>query len=479
MMDIRQKVISGLHWSTGAKIGTQLISWTSTLVVMRLLDPRDYGLMAMSVAFVSFCTLLNEMGLGSALVQAPELDERMMRQVFGAVLVINVVLFLLLLVAAPLIAAFFEEPRLTGFVSALAFQFPIFAFFVVPDAILNREMDFRRKALIEIFATVAAALTTLTGALLGLGVWALICGALVLPTIRSLGLNLIVKYPHRPLFDFRGFSALARFGGLVSVERVLWYVYSRTDVFVIGKILGAQALGVYSVAMYLASLPMEKVAGIMHQVGFPAYSRLQGNPELARQYTIKVTRIVGNLAFPVFLGISAVAPEFIALVLGDKWRAAVVPLQLLALIAPLRVLRVALSPYIKGFGRPDISVKSLLLACVMMPLAFVVGSRWGLVGVSIGWIVGYGIWFLITLPWGLPLIGLRSPRLLRELLLPAGMAAAMFGIVHAIRLGAGSWDLAGPVLLCGMVLGGAATYIGGIATLNRGVLREVWGLVRG
>jgi O-antigen/teichoic acid export membrane protein len=478
-MDIRQKVLSGLRWSTGAKMGAQLVSWACTLVVMRLLEPRDYGLMAMSVAFVSFCTLLNEMGLGAALVQTRELTERMLRQVFGAVLVLNAALFLLLVLGAPLIAMFFDEPRLKTYVPVLAFQFPLFALFVVPDALLAREMDFRRKSIIELFATVLSALATLTGAILGFGVWALIVGALVFPLVRVIGLNRIVSYPRRPLFDFRGFSSLARFGGMVSAERVLWYLYSRADVFIIGKLLGAQALGFYSVAMHLASLPMEKVAGIMHQVGFPAFSRIQGNKDLARSYTLKVTRIVGNLALPLFLGMSAVAPEFVAVVLGDSWSAAVVPLQLLALIAPLRVLNVALAPAVQGFGRPDISVKALALACVVMPAAFLIGSRWGLVGVSIGWFVGYALWFSYTLPWGLALIDLPSLRLIRQLALPAALAVAMLLLVQGMRLGMSGLHVVPPLLLGVLVAAGATSYIGGVLALNRAALRELWGIVRG
>jgi len=478
-MDIRQKVVSGLRWSTTAKFGAQLVSWACTLVVMRLLEPRDYGLMAMSVAFVSFCTLLNEMGLGAALIQAPELSDRNLRQVFGAVLALNTLLFVLLFFGAPLIAMFFDEPRLRMYVPVLAFQFPLFAFFVVPDSLLTREMDFRKKAIIELCATVIGAITTLTMAILGHGVWSLIVGALTIPFVRVIGLNRVVKYPKRPLFDFRGFSAMARFGGLVSVERVLWYFYSRADVFIIGKMLGAQALGFYSVAMHLASLPMEKVAGIMHQVGFPAFSRIQGNKELARTYNLKVTRIVGNLAFPVFFGLSAVAPEFVAVVLGDSWKAAILPLQLLAVVAPLRVLNVSLSPSIQGFGRPDISVKALALACLVMPAAFFFGAHWGLMGVSIGWLVGYASWFFFTLPWGLALVDLPSRTLVRELVRPAGLAVAMLLLVQGMRLGMSQWHIVTPVMLGVLVVGGAASYIAGVLAVNRGALRELWGLVRG
>ncbi|HEX5136524.1 MAG TPA: lipopolysaccharide biosynthesis protein [Planctomycetota bacterium] len=478
-MDIRQKVVSGLRWSTTAKFGAQLVSWACTLVVMRLLEPRDYGLMAMAVAFVSFCTLLNEMGLGAALIQARELSERNLRQIFGAVLVLNSALFLLLFFGAPLIAAFFDEPRLRMYVPVLAFQFPLFAFFVVPDSMLARAMDFRKKAIIELVATIASALTTLTMAVFGHGVWALIAGALVFPFVRVIGLNRVVSYPRRPLFDFRGFSSLARFGGLVSLERVLWYMYSRADVFIIGKLLGAQALGFYSVAMHLASLPMEKVAGIMHQVGFPAFARIQGNKDLARNYNLKVTRIVGNLAFPIFFGLSAVAPEFVAVVLGDSWRVAILPLQLLAVVAPLRVLNISLAPSIQGFGRPDISVKALALACLVMPTAFVIGAHWGLMGVSISWLVGYALWFFYTLPWGLALIDLPSRDLVRELVRPAGLAVAMLLLVQGMRLGMSQWHIVPPILLGVLVVSGAVSYIAGVLAVNRGALREVWGIVRG
>lgn len=477
-MELRTEVLSGLRWSAGAKFGTQLISWASTIIVMRLLQPNDYGLMAMAGVFIALCLLLHEMGLGAAIIQAKTLTDTLLKQVFGIVLLLNGFLFVVLLVVSPFIATFFKEPRLTDIIPVLAIQFLIIAFGVIPNARLSRRMNFRAISIVGVVSTLIIAMTTLSLAWLGYGVWALVIGSLVGIVVRIAGLNIVDPFFKWPSFNFSGFADRAKFGGYTSLQGILWYVYSQADVFIVGKILGKTILGYYSVAMNLASLPMQKIGSILHQVGLPAYSQLQDDRKLAASYALKVSRAIAFVAFPVFFGISSVAPELVLLVIGEKWQPAILPLQLLSLVVPLRTLSISLGPAVSGMGRPDISVRNLAVACVLMPIAFLIGVRWGLKGVSLAWIISYSLWFVFMLSQSLPVIGLSMRKFFWAILRPAFFSVAMYGAVYMGRLALDGWQVKAGYSFAILIAIGVTVYATCVLLFYRDACREVWALRR-
>lgn len=479
MAELRQKVLVGLRWSVGGRAASQLITWASTIVVMRLLQPEDYGLMAMATFFIALCLLLNELGLGSAIVQAKELTDLLVRQAFGLVLLMNFVLFVILTAGSPLIAGFFDEPRLLQIVPVLAVQFIIVAFSVIPGSLLTREMDFRSRSIVDVVTMLLGAAITLVLAYIGMGVWALVLGSVANMLTRTVGFNIIRPYFRMPSFRFAGFGDRAKYGGYISVTRVLWYLYSQSDIFVVGKLLGKTLLGYYSVGMHVASLPMQKVGGILQQVALPAYSQLQDNKQLAAQYALKASRALAFVSFPVFFGISSVSPELVTIALGEKWLPAIMPLQLLSLIIPLRTVQISVGPIVSGMGRPDINVRTLIVACILMPAAFALGSIWGLLGVSLGWIIAYSIWFVYMLHRSLPVIGLSVSEFLKTLQLPVLYSSIMYGVVYLVKLAMTGAHANAILTLIVAVLSGAAVYGGVMLLFSRSTCRELWGMVRG
>lgn len=392
-MDLKSSVISGLKWSSSAKLGTQIISWAITIYVMRILTPEDYGLLAMAAVFVSLCLLLNEMGLSSALIQIKTINERILRQAFGLVILLNGFLLVILLSVSGLIANLYNEPRLTEIIPVLALQFPIMMFFAIPSSMLQREMNFKAISIVAIYSEVAGGLCTLFLAWTGYGIWSLVIGSLARALVQSIVINIYYPFLKLPNFNFRGFAEAAKYGGYISLQRVLWYLYSQADVFIVGKALGTTVLGYYSVALHISSLPLQKFGMIFNQVGLPAYSKIQGNLSLVSQYALKVVRLIGIIAIPLFWGISSVAPEIIIVILGDKWLLAIVPIQLLSLIVPLKALSNTIMPAVNGTGHPEVNARNMAVACVIMPVVFLIGIKWGLLGVSLGWVVGYTVWF--------------------------------------------------------------------------------------
>lgn len=476
-MSLRNQVMSGLRWSMAGRLMSQLISWGLTLVVFRLLQPSDYGLLSMATLIVGFLQLMAEVGLGVAVVQARTIETPQLRQIYGVVLLINSTLFATLFLVAPLVADFFTEPKLVSVVQCLALQFIALAFTVIPKALLERAMDFKKTSLIELVVTVLGGVLTLFLAYHGSGVWALVWGTLLTVFGRALVLNVVAPFAYWPSFSMTGMRRYLFFGGNVTADRMLWFFYSQADTLLVGKLLGKDALGIYSVSMHLATLPVQRIAGIINQVAMPAFAKVQHEQDLAASHFLKAVRLMCVVVCPVMFGMSSVAPELIQLVLGKHWNEAILPFQLLTLMMPIRMVAGLIPPVAHGMGRPDISLKNLMLASVVMPLAFYIASRWGLVGMSAAWVACFPLIFISNLRRAMPLLGLPVTAVLRAMLKPALCAAIMFLAVIFAKL-AIPLPVHASLLLPLLIALGVLVYLAATWLLNRSAIDEALRLLR-
>jgi O-antigen/teichoic acid export membrane protein len=475
-MTIRAQVRTGLLWTAGARLLSQVFTWAITIIVIRLLNPGDYGLLAMATVFTAFLLLMAELGLGPAVVQAPDIDDAGLQRVFGAVLLMNGILLVLLYFAAPFIAAFFDEPRLTPIVRVLSLQFVPIALSVIPNALLQRKLDFRRQSLIAFFSAVVSSVLTLVLAFAGLEVWALVWGSVTASFCTAIALNIVSPFKLWPRVSLRGTRNLMVFGGNVTASRLLWFFYSQADVLIAGRFLGKELLGYYSLSMHLASMPVQKISSIINEVAFPAFSRVQDNRDVVVSNVLKAFRVLCFVGFPFFFGISSIAPEVVVLLLGPQWMPAIFPLQVLALIMPLRLISNFLPSASDAIGRPDVSVKNLAWACLIMPTAFFIGSYWGLVGMSLAWAFAFPIVFLSNVTRALGALDLPVSAFLRVAAVPAVSSVCMYAMVAATRtLTLQAYSVGKLVALIAV---GVSTYAALVYAFNRHGAREVVGMLR-
>lgn len=476
-MNLKKKIMTGFGWLAAANLVGQAMTWAMTIVVMRLLSPADYGLLAMASIFVALLTMLAAAGLGPAIVQSISIDAQQVKQLFGVITLLNGFLTLTLYAVAPVIAGFFDEPRLTDVVRVLSLHFVISAFAVVPEAQLARALKFKARALIDLTANVSGGVAALSLAYAGYGVWSLVAGSTVTVLGKSIGLNIVSPYFSWPSFSIAGVAPLLAYGGNVTASRILWFFYSQADMFIAGKLLGKEILGFYSVAMHLASLPVQKLSSMLNQVAFPAFAQIQRDPDLVARHVLKAVRILSFFAFPVLWGISSIAPELVRLVLGTNWEMAILPLQILPIVMPFRMISNFLPAAVDAVGRPDISVKNLLMASVIMPLSFIVGSQFGIIGLSLAWVAAFPIVFLANLHRSLPALSLRVGPFLATIVWPATASAAMYGSVVAIGWATPA-DVHEVARLALMIGAGVAAYGGLALVTNRAGSYEILQLVR-
>lgn len=432
-MKLHTEILRGLKWTAGAKLGSQLITWGITIYVMRLLAPGDYGLLAMATVFLALLGMLAEVGLGPALVQKRELDAQTIRRAYGIIWLVNLFLFLLLNLCAGLVASFYAEPRLLPVLRVLSLQFLVIPFYVIPEVLLQRSLEYMWRSLVELGCAVITSGVTLGLAMAGFGVWALVGGMLSTVVCKAVLMNCASPYLVLPSFALGGMRQLVVFGGNITGSRFLWFFFTQVDNVIVGRLLGEHVLGLYSVAMHLASLPVQRVSAILNQVAFPAAARFQHDREAIGAQLLKAIGYVSLVAFPVLWGMSAVAPELIPVLLGPEWAEAVLPFQILTLVMPFRMIVGFLPTVTDAIGRSDVALRNAALGCIVMPIAFYVGSRWGIAGVAYAWLLAYPVVLFLNLRRMLAVIGIPLAAVARQVAPALFSAGGMTAVVWAMR----------------------------------------------
>lgn len=476
-MKLKHEVLRGLKWTAGAKFGGQLVTWGITIFVMRLLAPSDYGLLAMATVLMALLGMFAEVGLGPALIQQAEVSEKKLRQAFGIVLLVNLALFVFLNLIAPLVARFYSEDRLVEIVRVLSIQFLLGPLCVIPDVLLQRQLEFKKRSLIDFGAAVLTSLATLSLALSGFGIWALVVGNLVGIAMRVIAVNIAAPFLAIPSFSANGMREVLAFGGKVTASRFLWFFFTQADTVIVGRVLGEAVLGMYSVAMHLATLPVQRVSAILNQVAFPAFSRFQDQKDVIALQLQKAFNLIGFVAFPVLWGMSSVAPELVLVLLGTQWGDAVLPLQVLTLVMPFRTLVGFLPAITDAVGRPDVGLQNVILGCLVMPVAFYVGSHWGIVGVSLAWVCAYPFVLFINLKRMLAVVGVSIGTVARKLATPVACATVMYASVWITRaLLMKNMDR--PLLLLAEIAVGASSYLLLTYMINRSIFAQIKTILR-
>ena len=477
-MALKQKVISGLRWSVAAKLLSQLVMWGITIIVIRLLTPKDYGLMSMSFIFLSYLSMINELGLGSALIQTRDLKRSSLQQIYGILIIVNLFLFFLALSIAPSVGIFFSEPQIVPIIHVLSVQFVVMPFTVIPQSLLDREMRFKEKSVVDFISGIVGSLTTLIFALNNGGVYSLVWGYLSTLIVRTVGINIICPFPHFPLFSLKGMRKFMSFGGFLTLSRTLWSLYTRADFLIIGKLLGKDSLGFYSVALTLASLPMEKVSGSINQVALPAFANIQTDTQQVASHFLKAVRTMSLISFPVLWGLSSVSKEVTNVLLGTNWTLSIVPLQVLSLVIPIRMISSLVGPLLQGLGRADVQFAYVLLAAVTVPIGILIGSFWGLFGVSAAWALVFPIVFVFTMSRVTSILKVKLANVLLAMAKPIIAAFTMYIAVIAVRT-IFSFNTGSVFELIVLIITGSIVYCAVVLTIDRQGFLGVFELLRG
>jgi len=472
------RVRSAVIWRSGSQILAQIITWSSTLLVIRLLDPADYGLFAMTQVVISFLAFLNGWGFASALVQSDSVDPFRLRQAFGLLLLLNAMLAAIQYFGAPIAAAYYGQPIVADLLRVQALIFLATPFIALPEVIMSRALDFRRQALVNLVAALAGAGTALVCALAGYGVWTLVYAPIALFWTRAIGLTIVARLLVWPSFNFKGCGQIIGFGSAVLFSQLFWLVQSQSDIFIAGARFEPHALGLYAEALFLAQIFMAKFVPPLNEVAFPAYARIKHDKEAVRWSFLKTVRLVMLVAAPFYCGLAVTASPMVETVFGTKWLGMVPYIQIIALALMLMTVQILFAPLTNALGKPSLSMLSALSGAVMFPIAFLIGAEWGLIGMAWAWLIAAPLLLLVTALLSAPLIGVTLWDVGRAMLpglAPALVMAVGVGLAAQAMLPIG---LTAPVQLVALVALGVMLYGGLLWLLEREAITEVLRLVR-
>lgn len=465
----------------------QLITWTSTIMVVRLLAPSDYGLFAMTQVVITALGFLNGGSFATSLVQTAHVDERRIGQVFGLLLIFAVMLAALQFTFAPHAAAWFGEPLLTEMLRVQAVIFLTVPFTALPSELLARRLDYRRQGTVNMASAVIGATIALVLAWRGWGVWALVYAPIAMFATRAVGMTIAARLRVRPIFDPRGAWDLVTFGGILTLCQLFWIIQSQSDIVIAGRMFDTHDLGLYSEALFLTLIVTGRFIPPINEVALAAYAELHRAGKPLAPYFLRTVRMVMMVAAPIYAGLALTSEAAILTLFGPKWAEMAPIVGGLALVMPFFALHLICSPVTNAMGRPRIYLATSMAGAVIMPAAFLWGAQGGFGGASNGAISLVHAWWIaapvlcsITLLVTLPRIGVAPLRLLDELvpviLCCAGMAAGvLIGKTLLTQLAPALLPI-GELAILGAL--GAAIYGASLWLFYRSLVLETWTMLR-
>ncbi len=472
-----RQVKSGVLWRSGSQLFGQIVAWGSTFLVIRMLNPADYGLVAMTGVVLAFLDLFKGWGFASALVRDETTDRRRIGQAFAMLLLMNGALAAVQFAAAPLAADYFRQPLVADLLRVQAMFYLTSPFIALGHALLVRRLEFKRQSRIDLVAAVLSALTALACAYGGLGVWTLVIAPGMLWFARAAGYAAAARlWTIRPVFAFGGAGAMLRYGTAMIAVQACWFVQSQADIFIGGRLLDAHHLGLYTTALFLTQILAAKFVPPLNEVAFAAYSRIQARPEMIQSAFLKSVRLIMLVALPFYFGLMVTAEPLVAVVLGEKWGETAPLVPILAMAMPLLTLQILFAPASNALGHPGMAVRTGLVGALLMPFAFLAGIQWGLPGLAWAWVGGMAALLVATVELSRPVIGVTRRALFLAVAPGLAASALMAGIVEGV-------DSLLPALsdgarLAALVVTGMLAYAGLLFLVARPAIDEVLNLIR-
>ncbi|MEA2211755.1 MAG: hypothetical protein QOF83_1703 [Solirubrobacteraceae bacterium] len=441
---------------------TQLFGFATSIVIAHLLSPGQVGLAAEAVVFGTLALVIADFGVAAVIVQRPVLSDDDISTAFWTSLVLGAGLTAVGVGLSWPIAALYGQPRVQGLFALLSVGFVLSAPGIVPGALLTRELKFRRLEARTIVATGAGCATAVALAATGFGPWAIVAQSLAVAGVSTLLLWRSSAWRPRWRFSRASLREMAGFAGHSFGARSLSWGVLNGDNFLVGRFLGASSLGAYSLACSIALAPLTRLAVPMTQVFFPAFSRMDDPAQIGAAW-LRALRIVAVVAVPAMLGVIVVAREFIDVVFGRRWLAAVPVLQLLAVIGLIQALTALNSGILTSTGRTQTLFRSTILVSVASIVAFAAGLPWGVGGVAFAYLLVSCVVQPLFTAITAHTVGLTLSDCLASILgvleAGAGMLLILLG-ARGVMLAAGVSEVARLVLLVGL---GSVVYVGLVA----------------
>lgn len=392
---LKHKTISGILWQLVQKGSTQIIGFVVSIILARLLDPDEFGVVAMTSIFMTVAAVVAESGLGTSLVQKKEIDDLDKDTVFHFGFLISLILYLILFFSAPLIARLYETVELVPIIRVLAISLLFSSFTSVQSALVLREMDFRKYFYANLAASILSAIVGISMAYNGYGVWALVAQTLVRSFTIVLVIFLFVRWLPRFRFSWGRLKQLYSFGLNLMAANLIGTIFNELRGFLIGVRFKASDLAFFNRGNSLPGLIYENVNGTISSVLFPAMTKVQDDKSCVKNSMRRAMMTSVFILAPILVLLAATSYQVILILFTDKWAPAIPYMQVVVFYHLFSIVGMANLQAMNAIGRSDITFKlefvkkPILLAILLYtssisPLALSIGTAvYAIIGAAI------------------------------------------------------------------------------------------------
>jgi O-antigen/teichoic acid export membrane protein len=476
--DLRRSAAFGLQWSTASQFFRQGVQVLTTILLARLLAPSDFGLVSMAAVVTAFVQVFGDLGTASAVIQRKHVSGDFLSSIFWGNTLFGIVVTAVVAAIAPLAAAFFGDPRVASILRVLSLGFLAGGLGIVQKAVMERDLAFRRLAYLETAATAAGAVVGIGLAFSGAGAWSLVWQSVATAAATTVLFWFGARWRPGWVFRWSEVRPVAGYSANLTGFNVLNYFARNADYILIGRFLGAVPLGYYTLAYRIMFYPLQHISTVVGRVALPLFSRIQEDDGAFRAAYVKANCGIALAVVPMMLGLWALAEPAVLFLFGPRWGPVVPLVLILAPIGMLQSVGSTVGTIYQVKGRTDLMLRWGIVAGALAVFSFVVGLRWGVVGVAASYAAAS---LLLAYPnFAIPfrLIGLGMGEFLAALARPLAAGGIMLALVLAGRFLLPP-DLPGGWVLSILVPAGAAAYGAATWMLNREQFRETVDLLLG
>ncbi|MGB9751119.1 MAG: lipopolysaccharide biosynthesis protein [Roseiflexus castenholzii] len=473
---VGKRAVRGTFWSFLSYTSGRLVTFVTTLILARLLAPAEFGVIAYCTLVIAYLDLLNNFGVGHALIARRDRLEEAQNAAFVVSIGSSVFLYAGAWIAAPSIAVFFNEPQVTPLLRVLSLGLLLVGIGTVPMAMLQRDLRFKAYLLPGIVRNIIKAVVAISMAWQGFGVWSLVVSELVNKVLEVIIPWLIVRWRPTRAFDPQVMREMLGYGVHIMGVSLVGSFMVNVDYLLVGRLLGAAALGYYTMAFRIPELVIRSVSQIVSTVAFPVLAHTQSDPAKTHDMYFAYLRYMALVTFPAGVGLALLSPALVQVFFAEVWRPMTAPMQFIAIASAFSIVSYLSGIIYNAIGRPDLTFKLSLAKLPIVVLVLSIGTFWNITGVAAGHVALTLVCMALDLVMIRRVTGVRLMGVwhaVRPALLGAGAMAAVVGALDSMLTGAPIVQLAAlpPI--------GALVYLGTIWIAGREMFLEARSVLRG
>ncbi len=383
-MSLKYKALNGVKWTSISSIIIAIIQIVQLSILARYLEPSDFGLMAIVTIIIGFSALFLDLGISASIIHKQNITHVQLSSLYWLNIASGLVLFIIIYSLAPFLANFYNETELIPIIQLLAINFVISSLGSQYGILFQKALKFNIMAKIGIISVVAGFVVAVSLAINGYGVYSLVYAALTNAIVNT-SINIFIGIKeHRPsfIFKYHEITSMISFGMFQMGERSINYFGSQFDIVLIGKLLGLEALGIYTVAKNLSMRPAQIINPIITRVTFPIMSKVQDDTAKLKNIYLKTINYLSSVNFPIYILIAILAEPIVLTLFGEKWSDSIIILQILSLYGAIRSIGNPAGTLLLARGRADLGFYFNLVKFFFLPLIIYIGSYWELHGVA-------------------------------------------------------------------------------------------------